>query len=602
MTKLIPKAQTGNKLLYKQDATQNQSNAEDKIWGLQRHLDSQNLSELEFNEKYKMKLHPYKWEHDPVYKQKLLEASAQRQAQGKEYKFDLPWTDNRSKNYGGNPNLKLIPGKANISKEDNFLATTSLTAPLVPIKNIGLINNFGKYLTTQTPLKYTYKLNPFAFKPKADMGYRVLGEGGFKDAIDTGVLRAKPAPNPTTSGTISLARNLNRNPNTGRLQPLLDRPYFADGFIDKRYGADYIAEVNKKINNLVPIPTHKGIAPSQAGNISLENATLYKQDWLRGYKKIDVKPETQNMLILKKPGSIHNNVEKVKPAPKVVTDFEKQEVVANTLKARERFMNDYLADPEFERRMRYYVDNDDKAIEYGVHGTFRTPFKFVDENPGSLGTYDGPVNSYDKRYMNSYKHSNPQYIPKEETAIKDYGLIKIPYDYGHKTELKNLERTTWHELGHSLQSNFPQFIDYMKNNNVFRGLIKSSLNDKSALKRYDLMYSNSPQKWVDAAKAKLRVSDKEIIDFAKQEYYKVDPREIHSTIIEGRAGLDKPFKTTFDKDELDYFHDLVSEKMGFEKKYINKEKLKQLLNSLPVTLPATAIGTNQLIPRNNDKR
>lgn len=34
--------------------------------------------------------------------------------------------------------------------------------------------------------------------------------------------------------------------------------------------------VNLK-NNLVSIPTHKGIAPEKAGNIPLENATIYKR-------------------------------------------------------------------------------------------------------------------------------------------------------------------------------------------------------------------------------------------------------------------------------------------------------------------------------------
>jgi hypothetical protein len=144
----------------------------------------------------------------------------------------------------------------------------------------------GEYLTTQTPLRNTYKINPYAFKPNPEMGYRMLGKEGYQDAIESGVLRAKPVPNQPINGGISLARNTNKNPNTGRMQPALDRPYFADGFIDERYAADYMAAVNKADNNLVPIPTHKGIAPSQAGNIPLKNATLYKKDWLKGYKEI----------------------------------------------------------------------------------------------------------------------------------------------------------------------------------------------------------------------------------------------------------------------------------------------------------------------------
>jgi hypothetical protein len=78
------------------------------------------------------------------------------------------------------------------------------------------------------------------------------------------------------------------------MQGALDRPYFADGFIDNRYAADYMAAVNKLENDLVPIPTHKGIAPSQPGSIPLENATLYKKDWLKGYKQVEVPKTAQD--------------------------------------------------------------------------------------------------------------------------------------------------------------------------------------------------------------------------------------------------------------------------------------------------------------------
>lgn len=147
--------------------------------------------------------------------------------------------------------------------------------------------SIGKALGTESGLlSNAYKLNPYAFKANPEMGYRMLGREGFQDAVETGVLRAKPIPNQAPSGGISLTRNTNRNPNTGKMQGALDRPYFADGVIDERYAADYMAAVNKAENNLVPIATHRGIAPSQAGSIPLENATLYKKNWWQGYKEI----------------------------------------------------------------------------------------------------------------------------------------------------------------------------------------------------------------------------------------------------------------------------------------------------------------------------
>lgn len=155
------------------------------------------------------------------------------------------------------------------------------------------INSVSKYLTEETALKNAYKLNPYAFKANSEMGYRILGEEGYKDVIKNKIIRAKPAPIPNENELIkigdrefNLAKNTNRNPNTNRIQPALDRPYFADGFIDERYGRNYLAEVDKIKNNLVKIPTHKGIAPEFSKNIPVENASLYKKDWLQGYKEI----------------------------------------------------------------------------------------------------------------------------------------------------------------------------------------------------------------------------------------------------------------------------------------------------------------------------
>jgi hypothetical protein len=137
-------------------------------------------------------------------------------------------------------------------------------------------------------VKNAYRVNPWAKKlNNPEMGYRSLRLEGYNDALESGVLRAKQLPIQTSEpGAISLARNTNRNPNTGKMQGFLDRPYFSDGFHDPRYGNDYVAEVNKLKNDLVPIATHKGIAPSTTTNIPLNNATIYKQHWLKGYKEV----------------------------------------------------------------------------------------------------------------------------------------------------------------------------------------------------------------------------------------------------------------------------------------------------------------------------
>lgn len=153
MKKLIPRAQQGRVL---QDNTRIDNKAQDKMWGIQRLVDSENLSELEFNEKYpQRKLHPFKMDTDPVYRQNIeARNNYLKQNDPKYTEINLPWTDKRSSNYTGNPNLKLVPGntnnKARASQEESFVNMTTLSSPLVPIKRIQSILNTTKNITKPT--------------------------------------------------------------------------------------------------------------------------------------------------------------------------------------------------------------------------------------------------------------------------------------------------------------------------------------------------------------------------------------------------------------------------------------------------------------------
>jgi hypothetical protein len=49
----------------------------------------------------------------------------------------------------------------------------------------------GEFLTTKTPLKNAYKLNPWAFKPNPERFYRQVGEPGYLNAIQEGKVLAK---------------------------------------------------------------------------------------------------------------------------------------------------------------------------------------------------------------------------------------------------------------------------------------------------------------------------------------------------------------------------------------------------------------------------
>jgi len=283
-----------------------------------------------------------------------------------------------------------------------------------PLAGTGdLVNNLGnKYLPN------AYKLNPTAFKPDSKMGYRMLGKDGFDDAIETGVLRAKPVPNQTLEG-ISLARNTNRNPNTGKMQGALDRPYFADGIIDERYAADYMAAVNKAENNLVPIATHKGIAPSKAGSIPLENATLYKKDWLQGYKEVPKPTSNFNSEI--------NWGNWNKEIPDNLQLMKEYNAIEQTSKANGSWMKNpdgsvFQGTPEqfvqqnsenfkkyFDKSKLVNSDGSPTIVYHGSPNQFESfdKFQITDQGFHGRGIYTTPKKGYAQQYAGDISSKNP---------------------------------------------------------------------------------------------------------------------------------------------------------------------------------------------------
>jgi len=151
--------------------------------------------------------------------------------------------------------------------------------------------DLSKFLGTDSGvLSNTYKINPWAFKPNPEAYYRGIGEAGYKDAIESGVLRTN--------------RNTNWTSSPG------DSPYFFNGKNFKgikQYEPNVIAEVTnqpmrartfsrlaKKGDESVFQPiinTGQKFAGmdvvKKLPNIPLgENIKFYKKHWRKGYKEI----------------------------------------------------------------------------------------------------------------------------------------------------------------------------------------------------------------------------------------------------------------------------------------------------------------------------
>ncbi len=124
----------------------------------------------------------------------------------------------------------------------------------------------GQVLTTKTPLKDVYKINPWAFKPNPEAAYRGIGEAGYKDLITSGEVR-------------SLKKNA------------YPEPYFAKGQEPGAYAKGYMIELD-------PAEPMKGVGSftnyyedligTPVNKITIDNPNLriLKEHWLKGYKEV----------------------------------------------------------------------------------------------------------------------------------------------------------------------------------------------------------------------------------------------------------------------------------------------------------------------------
>jgi hypothetical protein len=166
----------------------------------------------------------------------------------------------------------------------------------------GPLKSAGKYLTTQTPLKNTYKYNPWAFKPNPEAYYRGVGKEGIKDALESRVIKSRDQdlfPSPYFARPNEFKTALYYNPDAlieakgiDVLQVKNIEPNQII-FNNKDAGAvplnpEWVDEVY--LGNITP-----GFKTSQLGHLPIDdpNIRLLQKDWLRGYEEIK-KPSIQN--------------------------------------------------------------------------------------------------------------------------------------------------------------------------------------------------------------------------------------------------------------------------------------------------------------------
>jgi hypothetical protein len=152
--------------------------------------------------------------------------------------------------------------------------------PFAP-KGFQAAKQAGKFLTEETALKNAYKLNPKAFKPKPDSYYRALGDTGYQDALESGVLR----PKQTATDNWMMNNTDNRGKtwfSKGELITARDNPNILLGY----KGPDMVEYSGKNLTESIPKRNRVyGSSDSQIP-IDSKDVQFYREDWLKGYKKM----------------------------------------------------------------------------------------------------------------------------------------------------------------------------------------------------------------------------------------------------------------------------------------------------------------------------
>ena len=232
---------------------------------------------------------------------------------------------------GGDPDTyTTVPGAINMGADiAEALPVISELGPL--LKGVkSATGEVGKYLTTQTPLKNTYKYNPWAFKVNEDNWYRQVGQSAIDDALATGLIReAGEEVSPRMWGEFQdqikrlSGEGIEDSYEKMKQSVLASRrpasPFFAKGELFYPMGrkptttktgkisknpagkgsSDYLIETSLPNESFQPAYV-KGMdlgVPQEIGSTAilkpdpslrdLQNFKLYKQDWLQGYKQIN---------------------------------------------------------------------------------------------------------------------------------------------------------------------------------------------------------------------------------------------------------------------------------------------------------------------------
>lgn len=295
------------------------------------------------------------------------------------------------------------------------------------VKGVKNLNNAIKTSKESGVLSNAYKYNPWAFKANPESLYRGIGEAGYRDAIESGLIR----PNPK-----------------GKYQDLYTSPSFefAETYGGYGKGKQHMVELPKILEKNAKDIQFGGSEVIFDKPIPIDNAKFYKEDWLRGYKEV---PKNSSNTFKSEIDWIKWDVA-AKDNPDVVNhliDIErKTKEDGSWMKNADG--TPFKGDPEEFVVMQ--SDNYKKAFPEGHTNVYRGAGKFDPEFINNRGTFTANKDLAKKYVPGEYKDnvftSYQDNIFTPESQYYDKGLYNLIHKNSKNSFEFNFANDKWSDL------------------------------------------------------------------------------------------------------------------------------------------------------------
>jgi hypothetical protein len=350
---------------------------------------------------------------------------------------------------------RLPEGVTQLNNGQYIDATGNILTGLLDVAGAGMMSplyqgakstasELARFLGTEEGLlSNTYKVNPFAFEPKSNAYYRMIGEEGYADALNTGVVR----PPQTTRIFDQSSQKYVDIP-----IPQFDEAYYNAQYpLDRRwypnsikktnpekainakkagYKGPYMAEVTgdshlfEKGENVAAYtgPNSFQTVTYSKEHIPITNTNLkfYKEHWLHGYKEVP----------RELPGSPNSEIPQINPLTgllQVNNTTALSTVLPRTFK--ETYIPGYKSAEGLSEDMLPYLLPQEELMT-------RAPWRYL---------------SKDQEIMNSYKSSNnvrpiPYEIPAAHTTQEDIWARALGKPLPERVSRASLEPKIYYDI------------------------------------------------------------------------------------------------------------------------------------------------------------